>query len=185
MASIHHGDGGETRLASGQRVGKDDLRIACVGSVDELSSYLGVACATLDAHVRLIDIAYLVADVRRLQHDLYVLGAELARRDPPGQDGGAVALSMDQVEWLDQRIESIDGRLPQLKAFILPGGGLAAAQLHVARAVCRRTERQVVALAKLEPLGGHVVPYLNRLSLLLFSMARLAAHALGRGDELA
>jgi cob(I)alamin adenosyltransferase len=183
VASSHRGDGGQTQLWSGQRVAKNDVRIDCIGSIDELSSFLGLARATLEPHVHVDGIGDLVADIRRMQHELYALGSELARRDPPERVAGTVCLSMEHVAWLDQRIDAVEARLPKLRAFILPGGGLAAAQLHVARAVCRRAERQVVSLTLAEPVASHVVPYLNRLSLLLFSMARLAAHALGVGDE--
>ena len=177
--NLHRGDGGETQLASGQRVRKDDLRIECVGRVDELSSFLGLARAGLEARVD--GPAGMVETVRRIQRELYWLGVELARRD----DQVESRITADHVATLDREIAEIDAGLPKLRAFILPGGGQEASQLHVARAVCRRVERQAVALAALETMGPHVVPYLNRLSLVLFSLARLAAHRLGAGDDLA
>jgi cob(I)alamin adenosyltransferase len=179
--SIHRGDGGETQLASGQRVRKDDPRIECVGSVDELSSFLGLARAGLEAQAQVAGIAGTVALLRRIQREIYVLGAELVRRDAEAESG----ITAEQVAALDRKIAEIDAGLPELGAFILPGGGLVASHLHVARAVCRRAERQAVRLAAAESLGAQVVPYLNRLSLLLFSMARQAAHLLGAGDDLA
>jgi cob(I)alamin adenosyltransferase len=179
--NIHRGDGGETQLASGQRVRKDDLRIECVGSVDELSSFLGLARAGLEAHAGVAGVAPLVASLQRIQRELYLLGAELARRDSEAASG----VTVDHVATLDREIADVDARLPKLRAFILPGGGQVASHLHVARAVCRRVERAVVRLAAEENVGAQIVPYLNRLSLFLFSAARLAAQLLGGGDELA
>lgn len=179
--SIHRGDGGDTQLLGGQRVRKDDPRIDCVGSIDELSSFLGLARAALEA-VRTVagDVEGMVGRVRRIQHELYLLGAQVARRE-----GGGVGVTTADVTVLDRDIEEIDAALPPLRGFILPGGGLTAAHLHVARAVCRRVERQAVHLASVEALDPPVVPYLNRLSLVLFSLARQAAHLLGAGDDLA
>jgi cob(I)alamin adenosyltransferase len=177
--NIHRGDGGETQLASGQRVRKDDLRIECVGSVDELSSFLGLARAGLEAQGA--GTAGMVEGLRRIQRELYLLGAELARRDGERKS----EITAEHVASLDREIADIDAGLPKLRAFILPGGGQVASNLHVARAVCRRAERQAVRLAAAESLGAQVVPYLNRLSLLLFSLARQAAHLLGAGDDLA
>jgi cob(I)alamin adenosyltransferase len=179
--NIHHGDGGETQLASGQRVRKDDLRIECVGSVDELSSFFGLARAGLEARAQAAGTAGMVACLRRIQRELYLLGAELARRGDEAESG----ITAEHVATLDREIAEIDAGLPKLGAFILPGGGIVASHLHVARAVCRRAERQAVRLAAAEILGAQVVPYLNRLSLLLFSLARQAAHLLGARDDLA
>jgi cob(I)alamin adenosyltransferase len=181
MSNIHRGDGGETQLASGQRVRKDDLRIECVGSLDELSSFLGLARAGLEAQTQVAAMAGMVMSLRRIQREIYLLGADLARRDSEAEFG----ISAEHVAILDREVAESADRLPKLGAFILPGGGEAASHLHVARAVCRRAERQAVRLAATENLGPQVVPYLNRLSLLLFSMARRAAHGLGAGDDLA
>jgi cob(I)alamin adenosyltransferase len=179
--SGHRGDSGETQLASGQRVRKDDLRIECVGSVDELSSFLGLARAGLEAHAEVAGAAGMVACLRRIQKELYLLGGEVARRDGEAVSG----ITGEQVAAMDRELAAIEAALPGLTGFVLPGGGQVASHLHVARAVCRRAERQAVHLAAAEPLGAQMVPYLNRLSLLLFSMARQAAHLLGSGDELA
>lgn len=181
MIKVHRGDGGETQLGSGQRVRKNDLRIECVGSVDELSSFLGLARAGVEARTEVAGTAGMIASLRRIQHELYRLGAELARRDGKAES----PITAEHVATLDREISDIDVHLPKLKAFILPGGGQVASHLHVARAVCRRAERQAVRLAAAEDLGAHVVPYVNRLSLLLFSLARQAAHLLGAGDDLA
>ena len=183
--NLHRGDGGQTQLASGQRVGKDDPRIECVGAVDELSSFLGLARAGLEAHPEVGKMEGMVSSLRRIQRELYGLGAELARRDVAGDGGAAVGIAAENVARLDREVAEIDARLPTLRAFILPGGGTVACCLHVARAVCRRAERQAVRLAAGEALGPHVLPYLNRLSLVLFSMARQAAHGFGTGDDLA
>ena len=173
----HGGDGGETGLAGGQRVRKDDPRIESVGSVDELSSFLGLAVAELVGEPR---AGALVVSLRRIQRELHRLGAELGLRgSAPG-----VGLGPEHVAALECEVEELDGGLPKLRGFILPGGGRAAACLHAARAICRRAERQVVRLTKAEAVGASVIPYLNRLSLLLFAMARQAAHWAGSGDDL-
>jgi cob(I)alamin adenosyltransferase len=177
MTSKHRGDGGETALGSGQRVRKDDPRIECVGGVDELSSFLGLAVAVLGGRGAEADT--IAASLRRVQRELHRLGAELARPEA----GSDMGIGVEHVALLDREIEDIDGGLPRLRTFILPGGGQAAACLHVARAICRRVERQVVRLAAAEPIGPQVIPYLNRLSLALFSLARKAAHLSGLGDE--
>jgi len=175
----HRGDGGETSLLSGQRVRKDDPRIACIGGIDELSSCLGLAIASLPPHAD--QAAAMLTSLRRMQRELYLLGAELARRDGPHDVDG---IGAGHVAALDRQVEEIDARLPRLRAFILPGGGQAAASLHLARAVCRRIERQVVYLAASEKISPQAIAYLNRLSLVLFAMARWAAHMAGSGDEL-
>jgi cob(I)alamin adenosyltransferase len=177
--NIHRGDSGETQLGSGQRVRKDDLRIECVGSVDELSSFLGLARAGLEAQAQAAGTVDMVACLRRIQRELYLLGAELARRGAEAESG----ITAEHAAMLEHVVAEIDAGLPKLDAFILPGGGQVASHLHVARAVCRRAERQAVRLAAAEDLGAQVVPYLNRLSLLLFSLARQAAHLVGAGDD--
>lgn len=176
----HRGDSGETRLLSGQQVRKDDSRIECVGSIDELSSFLGLARTVLEERTDTARVEPMVARLRRIQHELYLLGAQVATRET-----GVVGVTTAEVAALDRDIAEIDATLPPLRAFILPGGGLAAAHLHVARAVCRRAERHAVHVASIETLDAPVVPYLNRLSLVLFSLARQAAHVLGSGDDLA
>jgi cob(I)alamin adenosyltransferase len=178
MTRSHRGDGGETGLGSGQRVHKDDPRIECLGSIDELSSFLGLAAAALGPSG--IEAETLLLSLRRIQRELHLLGADLARRD----DSSGMAIGARHVETLDREGEDFEVGLLPLRGFILPGGGQAASCLHVARAVCRRAERQVVRLAAGEWVGPHAVPYLNRLSLVLFAMARQAARLSGGSDEL-
>ncbi len=165
------GDDGSTGLGDGSRVAKDSLRVAAYGTVDEANSCIGVvlAHAGLPEHV--------VSCLTRVQHQLFDLGGELCI---PGmelvQDGDISALERD--------LDGLNEPLPALKDFILPGGGPAAAHCHVARTVTRRAERDVVALSRVEPVRPQVVRYLNRLSDLLFVIARVLARAGGAGEVL-
>jgi cob(I)alamin adenosyltransferase len=168
------GDGGTTGLADGSRVGKDTLRIAALGDVDELNSMLGLLLAeSLPA-----DIADELVDI---QHDLFDCGGEMAIP-------GYVAVTEAQVERLDDRLEVHNALLSPLKEFILPGGHRSAAQTHLARTICRRAERSVVALARAEaetrPVNPLTLQYLNRLSDYLFILARTLNRRAGRGDVL-
>lgn len=163
------GDDGTTGLGDGSRVAKDSTRVAAMGDVDELNSTLGVILAEpqLDAEI--------AADLREVQHELFDMGAELCIP-------GYTKLQDTHVSRLDARLAHYNGTLPPLREFILPGGSRPAALLHVARTVCRRAERAVVALQRMEPVNQPVVQYLNRLSDLLFVMARVANRALGADD---
>ena len=164
------GDAGETGLADGSRVAKDSARIAALGEVDELNSVLGVLLAEeMPANVRaaLVDV----------QHDLFDLGGEMAI---PGH-----ALVTDaQVARLETQTEAFNADLAPLKEFILPAGARAAALAHLARTVCRRAERSVVALARTESVTGNARVYLNRLSDLLFVLGRVLNRAAGGSDVL-
>jgi cob(I)alamin adenosyltransferase len=167
------GDDGTTGLFGGGRVRKDDLRIAAYGAVDELNAVLGLARAEgLPGEIDQV--------VQRVQHELFELGAELATPDPVAK--GVPTLGPQHVARLETEIDRYEGRLVPLKAFILPGGCPAAAWLHVARTVCRRAERGVVALAAIESVSSQPVVYLNRLSDLLFVLARAANAAAGVAD---
>ncbi len=175
------GDAGETGLYGGARVPKDDARVEAYGTVDELNCALGVVRAALKGDE---DYALLLAC---LQSELFDLGAELAT--PPARLdttlGQRVPLVTDQrVAALEREIDRLETALEPLKTFILPGGTPAAAALHVARAVCRRAERRAVTLAHSD--AGTVRPealrYLNRLSDLLFVLARYANHGAGVPD---
>ena len=162
------GDAGETGLGDGSRVAKDSARIAALGDIDELNSAIGVLLAEeVPAELRAV--------LEQVQHDLFDLGGELSI---PGH----ALLADAQVEALEQRIEHWNGALAPLKEFILPGGSRAAAAAHLARTVCRRAERTVVALGRHEPVGAHARRYLNRLSDLLFVAGRTLNRSAGRGD---
>ncbi len=158
------GDDGTTSLFSGGRVRKTHLRVEAYGTVDELNSVIGVARAH-HPHARTD------AWLNRVQRQLFNLGADLATPLDASADW-LVRMDGDTVAWLEQAIDEMTAELPELKNFILPGGSLAAAQIHVARTVCRRAERIVVELLEHEPLGDNVLLYLNRLSDFLFTLAR-------------
>ncbi len=169
------GDDGTTGLGSGDRVGKDAGRIEACGAVDELNAALGVALASgLEA-----EVAGLLAGV---QHELFDLGAELAVPEEARQGRALPTIDARQVAALERAIDELGEPLTPLENFILPGGSAGAAALHVARTTCRRAERRLVALSREETIGAHVVPYLNRLSDLLFTMARFENRARGGGD---
>ncbi|HZN11305.1 MAG TPA: cob(I)yrinic acid a,c-diamide adenosyltransferase [Blastocatellia bacterium] len=157
------GDAGETSLVNGARVSKADLRVAAYGEVDELNSLLGLA------RVGLAD-AQMDAALGRLQNELFVVGADLA--SPAGTPVPRVGGEL--IAGMEAQIDEYLGELEPLKEFILPGGDRTGATLHLARAVARRAERAVVALAAREDVGEHALRYLNRLSDLLFVMARVA-----------
>ena len=159
------GDTGETGLIGGQRVPKDDLRVEATGAVDELNAQLGVARTV----VRDRDLEE-VFD--RLQNRLFDLGAELAT--PKVAQKTASAITTAEVKVLEGIIDLYQETLPPLREFILPVGNAVAAALHVARTICRRAERRVVTLHRKEPLNPEVLRYLNRLSDLLFVLARVA-----------
>jgi cob(I)alamin adenosyltransferase len=158
------GDGGETSLGDGARVGKDTARIAAMGAVDEANA----AISLLRLHTR--DRAEIDAELGRIQHDLFDLGADLC---VPGTDDGRMRLAEAPLLRLDGAIAAWNGRLPALSSFVLPGGSAGAAQAHMARTITRRAERDVVALARVEALNPLLVRYLNRLSDLLFVLARV------------
>ncbi len=164
------GDGGTTGLGDGARVAKDSARIAAIGDVDELNSTLGVLLAESLPQ----PVALLLTDV---QHDLFDLGGELSI---PGHR----AIAEQRVMVLESAVEAFNAGLAPLKEFILPGGSRAASVAHVARTVCRRAERSVVSLAATGEVSGIARRYLNRLSDLLFVLARTLNHAAGRGDVL-
>jgi cob(I)alamin adenosyltransferase len=158
------GDDGTTSLFSGGRVSKTNLRVEAYGTVDELNSILGLARA-LKPHPGTDSL------LNAVQNQLFHLGADLAT-PLDAAASWVVRMDAETVAWLENRIDDLTVALPPLKNFILPGGTPAAAQIHVARTVCRRAERIAVALQELEPLGEHVIHYLNRLSDFLFTLAR-------------
>lgn len=158
------GDKGETSLGDGSRVPKDHSRIAAYGTVDELNAVLGL----LRADPATGPEGDLIASI---QNDLFDVGADLCV--PQSSEGKSrLRVTPEQAERLEQAIDRINGQLSELTSFILPGGCAAASWCHLARTVCRRAEREVVALSHQEPLNPQVIIYLNRLSDLLFVMSR-------------
>ena len=169
------GDAGATGLIGGTRVNKDHPRIEAYGSVDELNAALGWArsqCEDEDLDLRL----------SRAQHELFAVGAELAASDPDRD--GAKWIGRAHVESLEKSIDEYESELEPLSQFILPAGNSATAALHVARAICRRSERRVVTLSNLdgESVSSDLVIYLNRLGDLLFVLARIATARSGLRD---
>lgn len=158
------GDDGTTGLFSGGRVRKDHLRVETYGTVDELNSGLGLARA-------LKPDAEIDAWLEKIQNQLFHLGSDLAT-PLDAKVAWVVRVEPEAVTWLEDSIDRMDEQLAPLKNFILPGGSPAAAQLHVARTVCRRAERLAVRLAEREELNPNTVKYLNRLSDWLFTLAR-------------
>jgi cob(I)alamin adenosyltransferase len=171
------GDQGETSLGDRTRVPKDHARVAAYGTVDELNSVLGVL---LTLHPRPAEHDLL----RTIQNDLFDVGADLCRPQTPDEAPGArLRIRPDQAERLEHAIDRLNAGLSPLTSFVLPGGHPAAAWAHLARTVCRRAEREVVTLARGEPVNPVVVVYLNRLSDLLFVLARVYNNN-GRDDVL-
>lgn len=166
------GDAGETGLFGGQRVPKDALRVHAYGTVDECNAALGLArAAGLDPA-----LDELLAQV---QAQLFVVGSDLAT---PGESAHIPRVGEAEVAFLERAIDALEEGLEPLRQFILPGGTAGAAQLHLARTVCRRAERWVVSLAQAEPINGQALIYLNRLSDFLFVLARAANARAGVPD---
>lgn len=165
MGRYGRGDGGETDLFGGWRVLKSDLRVECYGEIDELSSVIGVCRALLGERHKDIDQL-----LRSIQEALFRIGAELASKEP--KELGLELVGEKDLALLDSHVEKIETSLPQLRHFIYPGGALAGATLHLARAVARRVERRVVALSRRENVNPMILTYLNRLSTLLYHLAR-------------
>lgn len=160
------GDDGTTSLGGGQRVPKDSLRIETYGTVDELNSQIGLALALgLGAPI--------ASEARRIQNELFHLGADLCVLEEDKQRLAGPRIGQRHVDRLEELMDRLTAELGPLEEFILPGGGCGAAALHAARTVCRRAERLAAALARAEPVGPFVVKYLNRLSDALFVLARM------------
>jgi cob(I)alamin adenosyltransferase len=168
------GDGGQTRLLTGEQVAKDEARLEALGCIDELVAFLGLVRAEIEhpeIRSRLIAI----------QNELYLVLADIAS----SAEGRPVATKLpeDAIDILESLIDTYDSKLPPLRDFVMPGETRTSSALHVARTVCRRAERRVVAVARNFPLGARIPAYLNRLSDLLFVMARLVDHDSGRPDR--
>ncbi|HVE85070.1 MAG TPA: cob(I)yrinic acid a,c-diamide adenosyltransferase [Myxococcales bacterium] len=163
------GDSGETGLFGGGRVGKDDPRVAAYGEVDELNATIGFARSHgMDPE--------LDALARRLQEELFTVGAVLATPQGSKAEQHIPKVRAEWVKAMEDAIDAFDKELPAMDSFILPGGGPAASSLHLARTVCRRAERRAVPLYRAGKIELLVISYLNRLSDLLFTMARAANH---------
>lgn len=165
------GDNGETGLYRGKRIGKDSARIEAIGDVDELNATIGVAIACLGSPT-------LKTPLTKIQDELFALGAELASLNPV--EAKTDFLTTENIAQLESLIDVFDVQVPPLKAFILPGGSVGGAQLHVARTVCRRAERRVATLRKVEVLRDICLVYLNRLADLLFVLARVENQIAGQ-----
>jgi cob(I)alamin adenosyltransferase len=168
------GDKGETALGSGERVAKYALRIEAFGTVDETNAAIGVARLSAEGEMD--------AALARIQNDLFDLGADLCvPEDDSERSQKALRVTQSQVDRLEREIDAMNAKLSPLRSFVLPGGSAAAAQLHVARTVCRRAERLMVKLAEGESVGEAALKYANRLSDFLFVAARFAN--IGQGGD--
>jgi cob(I)alamin adenosyltransferase len=156
------GDKGETGLYGGTRIGKENPRVEAYGAVDELNSQVGVARA-------LVKDSKLGQVLKNVQDDLFVVGGDLASELVNAK---VPRIGKKELQRLESATDELNSELPTLRRFILPGGSLPGAELHVARAVCRRAERRIVALSKVESINPDVIPYINRLSSFLFVLAR-------------
>jgi cob(I)alamin adenosyltransferase len=177
------GDSGNTSLVGGRPIAKDDPRVETYGTVDELNAVLGLARsfnAQKPPSPRRDGLDKLL---QAIQQRLFDLGSQLATK-PGDEFAGQVLVKAEDVDWLERVIDTLNGELEPLKSFVLPGGGPVTAALHLARTVCRRCERLVVALGRNQPVGEHVLPYLNRLSDALFVFSRWVTANLGEQELL-
>ena len=161
------GDAGDTGKADGVRVSKDDCLIHAQGDIDELNSFIGLLASKVDDDA-------LDQLILKIQHDLFNIGAEISLSQP--------LITAKDVAYLEQQLDHYNAGLPPLKEFILPGGGEAASLCHVARAVCRRAERSLVTLDKEQGVGSELLAYINRLSDLLFVLARVITRHAGEKE---
>lgn len=171
------GDDGTTALGGGQRVSKDDLRVQAYGTVDELNSQIGVALAH-GLSPRLTET------LSTIQNELFHLGSDLCFIEEDKIKYAIPQVEERHIEKLQDLIDELNEIVGPLKNFILPGGSPGAANLHVARTICRRAEREVVTLSRTDPVSLNVLPYLNRLSDALFVMARYENHAQGMPEPM-
>jgi cob(I)alamin adenosyltransferase len=178
------GDAGETRLVGGQKIAKDDPRIECYGTVDELNSFLGAARATAEElrgrHERLRGF---VEILKRVQHELFNLGSILATL-PEDVHAKQPRITAAEVAQLEREVDEANAELEPLRSFVLPGGSRLDAELHICRTVCRRAERLLVSLAKQQNVDPETVRYLNRLSDALFVWSRWVNRVLGAEETL-
>ena len=170
------GDRGETGLLGGSRVGKDSPRVEAYGEVDELNSSLGVV-------LNAVQNAEISALLKKIQEELFGMGAELATPPEKPIEHGKSKIEEENVNSLEEAIDRYEKDLTPLKRFILPGGTEGASRLHLARSICRRAERSVVALLREEEVNLVILKYLNRLSDLLFVLARAINQKAGEVEE--
>lgn len=171
------GDGGETRLVGGQRVSKDDARIECYGTVDELNAFIGLARTAAEQLTAAPRLHELAAILKRVQHELFNLGSILATL-PEDVHPRQPRITQSEITQLEREIDAANAELAPLRSFVLPGGSRLDAELHVCRTVCRRAERSLVRLARDQQVPREAVQYLNRLSDALFVWSRWANHIL-------
>lgn len=177
------GDGGDTRLVGGQKVRKHALRIEAYGTIDELSACLGLARTELVQPGAPDEAAPLAELLLRIQNELFNLGSDLATLQEDHRPTQPVIEERHTIA-LEQQMDAWNANLPELRSFVLPGGGRVAALLHLARTVCRRAERSIVRLADAESISAAVIPYVNRLSDALFVMSRHASRVYGEPEPL-
>jgi cob(I)alamin adenosyltransferase len=169
------GDRGDTRLFDGTRVRKNDDRVEAYGDVDELNSVIGASASFLQDSV-------LMEMLAEIQKDLFSVGAQLADPKSKERASSRFQVSRSRIEALEKAIDTFETELPQLRQFILAGGGHGGAMLHLARTVCRRAERRVVSLSERVEVHPDVIEYLNRLSDFLFVIARVVNHREGKQE---
>jgi cob(I)alamin adenosyltransferase len=177
------GDDGGTALVDGSRVPKDSPRVGCYGAIDELNSVLGLARSFNAASPPGAARDRIEEILQRLQNELFDLGSELAT-PPAGEYEGMFKVSSADVEALEKTIDACQEHLEPLKSFVLPGGGPVSSFLHLARTTCRRAERDILRLSREEDVGEFVLPYVNRLSDLLFVLSRWVAVKSGETELL-
>ena len=168
------GDAGETGLYGGTRLAKDSIRVEAYGTIDELNACIGFVGAQ-------IQDGEICAALHRIQNELFELGADLATPDAH-RKADSLRITSDLTDGLEREIDRFQAELPPLTHFILPGGSIGGSALHLARTICRRAERCVVSLAKAETVNPEILRYLNRLSDLLFVLARLVNYRLGEPE---
>lgn len=177
------GDGGETRLVGGQRVAKDDARIECYGTIDELNAFIGLARTSAEQLTAAHRLHSFAATLKRVQHELFNLGSILATL-PEDVHPRQPRITVTEVAQLEHEIDEANAELAPLRSFVLPGGSRLDAELHVCRTVCRRAERLLVRLAREQDIPPEAVQYLNRLSDALFVWSRWVNHVLGAAETL-
>lgn len=172
------GDEGKTSLVGGQRVSKDDARIAAYGDIDELNSFVGAAICSIPEKLN-----PLKAELVRIQHELFNLGSQLATLPEDLHPNQPVILPAD-VKRLEESIDAMNANLPPLRSFVLPGGGRLNAELHICRTVCRRAERNLITLTQTTGVSAVALEYVNRLSDFFFVASRHASRVLNQPEAL-